>query len=105
MLFPDTYIDVILPLGVPNLYTYHVPEEYHNQIGIGYRVVVQFGKSKLYSAIVTQVHNQAPKNYAAKDIQMVLDDHPVIKEYQLKFWDWIKSKTSLNELLISSQAC
>lgn len=91
LLFPDTYIDVILPLGVPNLYTYHVPEEYHSHIGIGYRVVVQFGKSKLYSAIVAQVHNQPPKSYVAKDIQMVLDDHPVIKEYQLKFWDWIKS--------------
>lgn len=78
-------------MGVPNLYTYRVPEEYHNQIDVGYRVVVQFGKSKLYSAIVTKVHQQAPHNYVAKDIQMVLDDHPVIKEYQLKFWNWIQN--------------
>ena len=91
LLFPDIYIDVILPLGVPNLYTYHVPQEYQNQIDVGYRVVVQFGKSKLYSAIVTKVHENEPTNYRAKDIQMVLDDHPVIKEYQLKLWNWIKN--------------
>ena len=82
---------MILPLSVPNLYTYRVPDELADQIGVGYRVVVQFGKSKLYTAIVKAVHQNPPKIYAAKDIQMILDDKPVVNEYQLKLWDWIKT--------------
>lgn len=85
------YIDVILPLGVPNLYTYVVPEELVGQLGIGYRVVVQFGKSKLYTAIVTKIHEQQPNHYSPKEVQLVLDDYPVVNEIQLRFWDWIKS--------------
>ncbi|MGB0390820.1 MAG: replication restart helicase PriA [Salibacteraceae bacterium] len=91
LLFNHSYIDVILPLGVPNLYTYRVPEELNEQIGIGYRVVVQFGKSKLYSAIIQNIHTVAPKAYQAKDIQMVLDEKPVVNLNQLKLWDWIKT--------------
>ena len=91
MLFQEKYIDVILPLGVPNLFTYHVPAELGDDISIGFRVIVQFGKSKLYSAIVAKVHENPPEKYRAKDIQMVLDDKPVVTEMQLKFWDWIKT--------------
>lgn len=90
MLFTETYIDVILPLGVPNLYTYHVPDDLKDQLDVGFRVVVQFGKSKLYSAIVYRKHADPPKAYMAKDIQMVLDDQPVVNAKQLKLWDWIK---------------
>ncbi len=90
MLFSETYIDVILPLGVPNMYTYHVPDDLKDQLDIGFRVVVQFGKSKLYSAIIYRVHSNPPKAYMAKDIQMVLDDKPVVNENQLKLWDWIR---------------
>jgi primosomal protein N' (replication factor Y) len=91
LLFQETYIDVILPLGVPNLYTYRIPEDWKEQLEVGCRVVVQFGKSKLYSAIVYAIHNNPPEKYAAKDIHMVLDDTPVVKKHQLKFWDWIRS--------------
>lgn len=82
---------MILPLGVPNLYTYSVPDELAKEVRIGCRVVVQFGKSKLYSAIIKNIHQNPPKVYAAKDIQMILDETPVVNEHQLKFWDWIKT--------------
>ena len=91
MLFQEKYIDVILPLGVPNLYTYHVPTELVDEVGVGYRVVIQFGKSKLYSAIIAKIHENPPEKYRAKDIQMVLDNKPVVNPTQLKFWDWIKT--------------
>ncbi len=90
-LFPNVFIDVILPLGVPNVYTYSVPIEFQNQIDVGYRVVVQFGKSKLYTAIVVRVHSDLPENYKPKEIQLVLDEQPIVLDYQLTFWDWIKS--------------
>lgn len=90
MLFEYSYIDVVLPLGVPNLYTYRIPEELSDKVDVGFRVVVQFGKSKLYSAIVYKIHKTAPKAYPAKDIQMVLDTKPVVNSRQLELWDWIK---------------
>jgi len=73
------------------MYTYRIPDDWVEQIGIGHRVIVQFGKSKLYSAIVYKIHNEAPQKYLAKDIHMILDEKPVVRETQLKFWDWIRS--------------
>ena len=84
-----TYIDVILPLGVPNLYTYSVPVDWNEQLQIGLRVIVQFGKSKLYSAVISKIHTIRPKEYSPKDIHMVLDEKPIIKPYQLAHWNWI----------------
>jgi len=45
----DVYVDVLLPLALPQVYTYFVPEALHKQIKIGKRVEVQFGKSRIIS--------------------------------------------------------
>jgi primosomal protein N' (replication factor Y) len=47
------FVEVILPLAISRNYTYRVPFELNNAIAIGKRVVVQFGKSKLYTAVVS----------------------------------------------------
>lgn len=84
----DYFVDVILPLALPNLYTYRVPQEMNGAVGVGYRVIVQFGKNKLYSAIVSRLHTEVPK-YTAKFIEGVLDHHAEVTDTQLKFWDWM----------------
>ncbi len=84
-----TFVDVVLPLYVPKLYTYRVADDLVAQTQIGKRVSVQFGKSKVYAAIVAKVHNTPPKDYEAKYILSVLDEEPIIFEQQLKFWQWI----------------
>lgn len=86
----DLFADVILPLSLPNLFTYRVPQTMNEFVRPGMRVVVQFGKSKLFAAIVRNVHQTAP-NYTAKYIDSVLDAEPVVTEKQLEFWDWIAS--------------
>lgn len=83
------FIDVIVPLSVPNKYTYRVQTTFNNELSIGKRVIVQFGKSKLYTGIIYKIHNQAPSNYEAKYIEAVLDEEPVVLEQQLLFWDWL----------------
>jgi primosomal protein N' (replication factor Y) len=83
------FTDVIVPLGVPNKYTYRVPQELNDSVKIGQRVLVQFGKSKIYTGIIYNIHETAPKGYEAKYIESILDDHPVVTPLQLKFWDWI----------------
>ncbi|MAX82100.1 MAG: primosomal protein N' [Crocinitomicaceae bacterium] len=85
------FVDVIIPLAVPNLFTYRVQREWADQVQVGARVVVQFGRNKLYSAIVRKRHHQPPAHYEAKYIHNILDDHPIVTEEQFKLWEWIAS--------------
>ncbi|MBL7922398.1 MAG: primosomal protein N' [Bacteroidia bacterium] len=83
------FADVIVPLSVPNKYTYRVPKELNEAVEIGKRVLVQFGKTKIYTGIIYKIHSNAPKEYQAKYIDTILDEHSIVNETQLKFWDWI----------------
>src|SRR5579863_5584535 len=83
------FADVIVPLAVPNLFTYRIPNSWNDLVQQGQRVVIQFGKSKFYVGIIAKIHEHSPKGYVAKYIQDILDDKPVVNETQLAFWDWI----------------
>jgi primosomal protein N' (replication factor Y) (superfamily II helicase) len=83
------FVDVILPLAVPNLYTYRVPYDWNDAIAIGQRVIVQFGKGKLYSALVRRIHENPPKQYSAKYIDSILDQEPIVNEKQFQLWEWM----------------
>ncbi len=83
------FADVILPLAVPNFYTYSVPEALQNKVRPGQRVVVQFGKKKLYTAIVYKVHSNKPELYKAKPIESILDAEPIVNQKQFELWKWI----------------
>lgn len=83
------YVDVLLPLALPQLLTYSVPTELQNQLLVGIRVTVQLRDKKLYSAIVADIHQNAPKNFTAKDIINIIDDHAIVSTQQLQFWKWI----------------
>ncbi len=87
----QTYATVILPVAVPKPFTYYVPEQFVGQVKMGVRVEVQFGKNKLYTALVIEVHHQAPEAYRAKAILSVVDDDPIIQPTQLKLWKWMAS--------------
>ena len=67
------FVDVIVPLAIPNLYTYRIPFELNPYVKIGQRVVVPFGKKKLYTSIVANVHSQPP-SYTTKYIDFILDE-------------------------------
>ncbi|PWK77329.1 replication restart DNA helicase PriA [Mucilaginibacter oryzae] len=83
------FAEVILPLAISKNYTYRVPYEQNDAVAIGKRVVVQFGKSKLYTAVVKALGELAPEKYEAKYIIEVLDDKPVVTAKQLEFWEWL----------------
>ena len=82
------YVDLILPVPLPNLYTYKIPEKYINKIEIGMAVIVQFGRKKLYSGIIKKIHSNKP-SYNTKDIIDIVNPKLIITEKQLKLWDWI----------------
>ncbi|WP_426667800.1 replication restart helicase PriA [Mucilaginibacter sp. McL0603] len=83
------FVEVILPLAIAKNYTYRVPFQLNDAVVPGKRVVVQFGKSKLYTAVILSITTQAPEKYEAKYLMEVLDDRPVVTAKQLQFWQWL----------------
>ena len=83
-----TYIDIILPLALPKLYTYEVGIEFSDEIEIGIAVIVQFGKKKLYTGIIKKIHTEEPK-YETKPIIEICNPIIKINNYQLELWNWI----------------
>ena len=83
------YVDVILPLPLPRCFTYSLPDEGAEEVQIGCRVVVSFGRKKYYTAIVCTVHYYAPTEYEVKEISSVLDTSPILLPVQFRFWEWL----------------
>lgn len=68
-----------------------VTEAEANFLQKGMRVAVSFGKTKMYTGLVFNIHQTAPVLYEAKDILQILDEKPIVNERQLKHWQWISS--------------
>ncbi len=83
------FADVILPVAVPQTYTYRIPVGWNENVMVGQRVVAQLGRSKLYTGIIRKLHDRPPEKYTAKYIESIIDEIPIVKEIQLKLWDWI----------------
>lgn len=83
------YIEVILPLPVKGTFSYAVPDQFEHVIRPGIRVIVPFGSRKQYTALVRFIHTHPPAYEGIREIICVLDDYPVLRHPQLKFWDWI----------------
>lgn len=81
------FAEVLLPLPIQGTYTYRVPDTVG--VSAGFRVLVPFGRKKLYTGIVVMTHNVEPMTYDVKDLIAVLDEHPIVRHPQLKFWQWI----------------
>ena len=81
------FAETLLPLALPGTYTYRVPEEM--KLSIGMRVLVPFGRKKIFTAIVVSLHDRAPKGYEVKEILGTLDEKPILRHPQLNFWQWI----------------
>ncbi len=83
------FADVILPISTGQLYTYRVPSIYVESVKTGQRAAVQFGKKKIYTAIIAAIHETPPKEYKAKFLLEILDENPVIGPRQLELWQWM----------------
>ena len=85
------FVEVILPLSLAKTFTYSVSETEFHYIKKGTRVAVPFGKSKIYTALVIQIHQNKPELYEAKEIHQILDERPIVTEIQIAHWQWIAS--------------
>ncbi|KIA96783.1 primosomal protein N' [Flavobacterium sp. KMS] len=85
------FVEVILPLSLAKTFTYRISEAEFNFIQKGMRVAVPFGKSKMYTALVLDIHQDEPTLYEAKEIHQILDEKPIATEIQIAHWLWIAS--------------
>jgi primosomal protein N' (replication factor Y) (superfamily II helicase) len=83
------FVEVILPLSISKTYTYRVPNDLNSRVEVGRRVIVQFGKSRIYTAIISSITEVPPSLYEAKYLIDVLDDEPIVNQSQLHLWQWI----------------
>ena len=83
------FANILLPLPLPATFTYRVPYGFNEQIKTGARVVVPFGKNKLYAGLVMEIHTNAPAFLNVKYIVDVVDTAPIVTEKQLALWKWM----------------
>ncbi len=82
------YVDVIVPLPLPGMFTYSVPDGMEGEIVFGKRVLVPFGTSKKYVAMAVKVHDDQPE-FECKPVEQVLDSSPILLDEQFRLWQWI----------------
>ncbi|MBP9789103.1 MAG: primosomal protein N', partial [Bacteroidia bacterium] len=83
------YIEVLLPIPFGSLFTYKVPDELISEVLPGKRVIVPFGRQKVYSALIKNILHEHANPDSLKEIQSVLDDAPLVNDFQLKLWEWM----------------
>jgi len=82
-----TFVEVLLPLAIPQTYTYAVPIEMVGSLLFGIRVEVPL-KNKLVSGLIVGTHQEKPIS-KTRNIISILDDQPIIQEIQFEFWVWL----------------
>ena len=85
----ERFVDVILPLPLPDAFTYRLSPEQEEHVQPGCRVVVPFGRKKFYTGIVCNVHYLKPTAYEVKEVVTILDERPILLPLQFKFWEWL----------------
>ena len=83
--------DVILPLPVKSNYTYKVPEDMADFAEPGMRVLVHFGKSKMYTGVIKALREVSEEDtpLKLKRIQEFPDQFPVLRPQQLAMFEWM----------------
>ncbi|HTE33306.1 MAG TPA: hypothetical protein VK666_23155, partial [Chryseolinea sp.] len=83
------FVDLLLPVPIPKLFTYRVPLVMNEKVMVGQRAIVQFGDRKIMTGIITEIHEQPPAEYEAKYLLELLDDYPVVTDVQVRLFRWI----------------
>ncbi len=71
------FAELLLPLPIKGLFTYRVPFELNEFIRPGQRVAVQFGRKKLYTALVKNIHEKVPEGYTSVEFSKKMLDEKI----------------------------
>lgn len=82
------FAEIIIPLFLPQNYTWSVPENLADAVKTGIRVEVML-RNKKYSGIVKRLFHEAPQGFLPKPVLNILDDEPLVYDTQLQLWRWM----------------
>ena len=93
------YAQVVFPAAFRNAFTYNIPVTLSEEVSVGKRVVVPFGRRYRTGFVISLGSSTDVEN--VKDIKDVLDSYPVFDEDALKFYEWLAEYyiSSLGEAL------
>jgi len=83
----NLWAEIILPLALPQTYTYNIPAELVDKVKLGCRAEVEL-KNKKYAGVVKSILEKEPA-YQTKPIKNVLDDEAILYPQQLQLWNWM----------------
>ena len=86
------FVDVILPVPLDGCFTYSVPPSAENQVEVGKRVLVPFGRKTYVGVILRERKDEERKDLPLekiKPILQILDPMPILFGSQLQLWKWI----------------
>ena len=92
------YADVLVELKAKQIdktFTYLIPNNLVNEVKIGKRVLVPFGKQKL-EGFVLNIEENKDIDYEIKEIIEVIDNEPVLNDEMLELGKYISKKTLCN---------
>jgi primosomal protein N' (replication factor Y) len=81
------YAEVAVAVPVDHLYTYSVPEDLRDEIAVGKRVLIPFGKKYMIGYVVQL--SKSTDIERVKNIVDVLDPEPVVTQNILRLTEWI----------------
>ena len=85
------FADVILPVPLPGLFTYELPETLAAEAQAGCRVVVPFGAKQTKVGMIARLHEQPPADatMVVKAVKELVDREPILLPSQWQLWQWI----------------
>lgn len=83
------FCNVLLPVPVPKLFTYRVPQEFNDSIQVLQRTIVPFGPKKVLTGVIQEIHQSPPKDYEAKMLLDLLDPIPILFPQQFELIKWV----------------
>ena len=84
--------EIILPLAIKSNYHYLIRDDQLPQAAVGKRVLVNFGKKKIYTGVIRAIPESPPAGIPLeklKYIEEIPDDEPVLHPIQLELFQWI----------------
>ena len=95
-MYSEKYAKVIVKnnsIYTDNLFTYKIPSFLLDDIKVGHRVLVPFGRgNKPIEAYVFLISNKVENNIECKELFDILDEYPIFKEEDISLINWIKNR-------------
>lgn len=82
------FAEIIIPLNLPQNYTWSIPVDYHDKVSRGLRVEVEL-RNKKYAGVIKNLHHNKPVDFSPKPILNLIDEVPLVSDSQLAFWQWM----------------